>query len=178
MSGALQAAAGIYPSLCFAPTRLNTADDPTRLQAIREAYKSSIVDRLPAEALHLLHFHRFARFAAGWIRLTILLSFPRLTGAFACHPSCSAWNALGATFPFDTSSALIALLTLVGDTLSSSAWLPCLCLWSCPRLLCLLCWFLLVCCVSSKVPPTTRPPRCFSFCSCCPGRSDGTTDWG
>lgn len=123
MSGALQAAAGIYPSLCFAPTRLNTADDPTRLQAIREAYQSSIVDRLPAEALHLLHFHRFARFAAGWIRLTILLSFPRLAGASICHRSCSAWNAPDTTFLVDAGSALIALLTFAGDTLLSSAWI-------------------------------------------------------
>lgn len=123
MSGALQAAAGIYPSLCFAPTRLNTADDPTRLQEIREAYKFSIVDHLPIESLHLLHFHRFARFAAGWIRLTILLSFPKLARASSWPFPCSAWTAHEEPLLSATTSALDALFSFRGDTLLCSAWI-------------------------------------------------------
>lgn len=57
MSGALQTAAGLYPGFNFAPTRLNTADDPTRSLALRSSASHSILDFL------------MCLFACSWIFL-------------------------------------------------------------------------------------------------------------
>ncbi len=85
VAGALQIASGLYPSFNFAPTRLNVADDPSRSASIRKAEGASLTSRLPTDALHFLHHHRFARFASGWIRLVLLLIFPQVSDAAFFH---------------------------------------------------------------------------------------------
>ena len=87
ISGALQVAAGLYPSFNYAPTRLNNADDPTRLVEIRRASGQKISSKLPPDVLHSLHHHRFSRPVAGWIRLVLLLIFPTVTEAAAAQLS-------------------------------------------------------------------------------------------
>ena len=74
-SCSLQLAGNLHPSLGFAPTRLNTADAPTRFRDFPEACEISVCDLLPHDSLKALHALQFSRPAAGWIRLFILVSF-------------------------------------------------------------------------------------------------------
>eukprot|EP00435_Cladocopium_sp_Y103_P010558 s305_g2.t1 len=70
--GAICVAADLYPCWGFCPTRLNTADDPTRSVEIREAtqhaFRSTISKRLKTRLIA----GGFRRFAANWIRLVLL----------------------------------------------------------------------------------------------------------
>ena len=66
-SCSLQLAGNLHPSLGFAPTRLNTADAPTRFR--------DFPDVLPPESVKAIHSKQFSRPAAGWIRFYILVSF-------------------------------------------------------------------------------------------------------
>ncbi|CAE7902362.1 unnamed protein product [Symbiodinium sp. KB8] len=73
-SAALQLAAGLYPCIAFGPTRLNTADDPTRDSAVRPPCKHSVLACLGEEDLHLTSsFCRLTRPKANWLRLACLL---------------------------------------------------------------------------------------------------------
>ena len=98
-SAALQIAYGLFAGWCFAPTRLNTADDPTRRVKIREAAKRSFLLYFSAPDLQLIHASQLERFAANWIRLVLLLastnqslpSIPRLL--WPC--SSPAWIGFG-----------------------------------------------------------------------------------
>lgn len=72
-AAAIQVAFGLYPSLGFAPTRLNVADDPTRDQRLREPAAHSILPFLSPHAVRELHAVGFSRTCASWLRLAILL---------------------------------------------------------------------------------------------------------
>ena len=72
-SAALQISAGLYPALGFAPTRINTADHPTRDRDIPPGSDQSIVDSLSAKRLQVIHSVGLSKHAAGWLRLTILI---------------------------------------------------------------------------------------------------------
>ena len=93
-SCAIQLGFGLYPSWNFAPTRLNTADDPTRDAPIRPPLGHSFVDVIPSEILAEIHGGKFRRFAANWIRLVLLVSYVTPSAALNdCHilyPSFSA----------------------------------------------------------------------------------------
>ena len=73
--GAVCVAAGLYFCLPFCPTRLNPADDPTRDVPIREGRES-----LSALSLSLMELYQLSkcrglrRWAANWVRLTLLLT--------------------------------------------------------------------------------------------------------
>lgn len=73
--GAVCVAAGLYFCLPFCPTRLNAADDPTRDVPIREGRES-----LSALSLSLMELYQLSkcrglrRWAANWVRLTLLLT--------------------------------------------------------------------------------------------------------
>ena len=73
-AAALAVSSGLYGSFGFSPTRLNTADDPTRDRAIRAPSTSSWVDSVDLEVVRALHARQFSRPVAGWIRLFILVS--------------------------------------------------------------------------------------------------------
>ena len=60
------------PSLGFAPTRLNTADAPTRDRDLPMPAVSSILDFLSPQQAIDLHSRQFSKGATGWIRLYIL----------------------------------------------------------------------------------------------------------
>ena len=139
---AIQLAFDCYPAWCYAPTRLNVPDDPTRGLGLRSPVSRSIRSGLDLKEISLLHAHGFRRFAANWFRLVVLLvtsqqgchGFP-----LACKEALSFWN-LHWTFPFATASRLLSLLW----------WnFACLCLF-------LVCCGL-VCLVSSCSVARTRP---------------------
>ena len=86
-------AGGLYPAYGFAPTRLNTADAPTRDRSLPASAVHSIIDFLSARQISELHAHQFSRAAAGWIRLYILATFCLCPGE-RCQPD-SATHSFG-----------------------------------------------------------------------------------
>lgn len=107
---ALQICGGLYPSFGFAPTRLNTADDPTRDAKFRESCALSCIKDLDPFVRQRLHSLQFSRPTAGWIRLCLLLGclpvsegFPTCTGLWdrTWFPSlcgcCSFYSFLGSS---------------------------------------------------------------------------------
>ena len=71
-STAYQIAGNIYPSLGFSPTRLNVADDPTRLVPLRSSCPHSLVGLIGLADALMLHAEPVRRPFANWIRLVVL----------------------------------------------------------------------------------------------------------
>ena len=90
-AGALQFAFGLYPGWDFAPTRLNPADDPTRLSAIRAPSDRSWTSYCSNTTLQKIHHVRLSRWSANWLRLCLLLLS---SGAQACEVPASALSPL------------------------------------------------------------------------------------
>lgn len=97
--GALCIAGGLYISLPFVPTRLNTSDDPTRDRAIREPSLAVGIDHLSADDIGALNAAPcLRRWASNWIRLLIgLYGFHGLPKAGAA----SRFYGLRWTLPHD-----------------------------------------------------------------------------
>ena len=73
LRGCAYALAGnLYPSLGFAPTKLNTADAPTRDRSLPQPAEKSILDFITGQQATELHSRQFSKGTAGWIRLYIL----------------------------------------------------------------------------------------------------------
>ena len=70
---ALQIAGNLYPGLCFGPTRLNVADDPSRGVALRSSSRLGVSSFLRPSELQLLNGKCSPRYLAGWTRLTFLV---------------------------------------------------------------------------------------------------------
>lgn len=85
-AASISIAAGLYGSFGFAPTRLNTADDPTREKEVRPSSELSIAEFLPVESLQQIHSYQFSRPVAGWIRLFVLLSSFQCAEGFGGFP--------------------------------------------------------------------------------------------
>ena len=64
-----------YPSFGFAPTRINTADAPSRDRDFPEAARHSLLSALASEEISSLHSRQFSRATANWIRLYLLVVF-------------------------------------------------------------------------------------------------------
>ena len=122
-SAAIQVAYGLYPSLGFAPTKLNVADDPTRDQPIRETTSTSFAEKLPQRKVAKIHAVGLSQLAAKWVRITVLLLLPAVPKASALEAIrsygfvfCSALsffsNLLGFCFAFGF--ILLAALFAVG----------------------------------------------------------------
>ena len=71
---ALTIAGNLHPSFGFAPTRLNTADCPTRDKELPKASQHSIVELLDESCSAMLHATQLSRASASWVRLFILAS--------------------------------------------------------------------------------------------------------
>ena len=82
---AFELARDIYMGWLFAPTRLNTADDPTRDVPVRKAFGLVLSDYLPQSDLQLLHSRAVSRFAANWIRLVLLVYLVHGSEASSIH---------------------------------------------------------------------------------------------
>ena len=67
-------AGNLHRSFGFAPTRLNTADAPTREKLLSMQWSCSILDFCSLGQPVTIHSHQFSRAAAGWIRLYILVA--------------------------------------------------------------------------------------------------------
>eukprot|EP00438_Fugacium_kawagutii_P013361 Skav216467 [mRNA] locus=scaffold1123:2159:6532:+ [translate_table: standard] len=72
---AISVAGNLHPAYGFAPTRLNTADAPTRDKDLPEPAELSILDFLTDRQVSQVHALQFSKAVAGWIRLFILASF-------------------------------------------------------------------------------------------------------
>ena len=72
-SCSLQISGNIYPSYGFAPTRLNTADAPSRDSELPKPAEVSILDFMTSSEISALHAHQFSRATANWIRLYLLV---------------------------------------------------------------------------------------------------------
>ena len=86
---ALAIGGDVYPGWLFGPTRLNTADDPTRLVDVRAPAKHSILERLTLIQAHHLHASLLPRPLSGWVRLFILLGLASGTEGFGFDHSAS-----------------------------------------------------------------------------------------
>ena len=86
-SAVLQISGGLYPSYGFAPTRLNTADGPSRQKEIGEMNAHSLIELLDDELLQFLHSICLSRVASSWVRLTLLLSYLQAVGATRVCPT-------------------------------------------------------------------------------------------
>ncbi len=99
---ALVVAGDLYPGWLFGPTRLNVADDPTRLVPIRAPSAISVQRPLTWLQVHHLHACHLPRYLSGWVRLFILLgSLPTAEG-FSPFGSCfECWTPQWTSFCFD-----------------------------------------------------------------------------
>ena len=70
---ALQLAGGLNPAINFAPTRLNTADAPTRDKEAAVPADHSILDFLDLDQIAGCHFVALPRHTANWVRLSLLV---------------------------------------------------------------------------------------------------------
>ena len=68
-------AGNLHPALGFAPTRINTADAPTRQRPLPPPADFSIFDFLTQIQIAALHSCQFSRAVSGWVRLFILVTF-------------------------------------------------------------------------------------------------------
>ena len=75
---ALMVSAGIYMNIPFCPTRLNSADDPTRDCPVREPCTGLRLQNWSRQELFKLGtLARTKKWASNWVRLTILLLGPK-----------------------------------------------------------------------------------------------------
>ena len=128
-AAALLVSGGLYGSYGFAPTRLNTADDPTRDKEVRPSSRNSCLHLLSTTALQYLHSLQLPRPLAGWIRFTLLFGILPVSlraeeeGCKEEEASLSLWN-------FVLSHQLLGL-TLLGLSLICSLLLT-WCSWTAP----------------------------------------------
>ena len=74
---AVSVAAGIYTSIPFTPTRLNCADDPTRLREVRTPIPGlRLEDWTRDQLFDLAALPKTKRWAANWVRLVLRLLGP------------------------------------------------------------------------------------------------------
>ena len=72
--GATCVAAGLYFTLPFVPTRLNTSDDPTRDREVRSAWRTCCLDELTEEDCHALcTMPKLRRWASNWLRVVLCI---------------------------------------------------------------------------------------------------------
>ena len=82
-SCAYQIAGNLHPAYGFAPTRLNTADAPSRDKEALPGAKFSVVSALNFEEVATVHSHQFSRAAGNWIRLYLLVCICSCPGVAA-----------------------------------------------------------------------------------------------
>eukprot|EP00438_Fugacium_kawagutii_P027393 Skav208440 [mRNA] locus=scaffold1952:165682:170177:- [translate_table: standard] len=98
-------AGNLHPSYGFAPTRLNTADAPTRSRPLPLPASLSILDFLSEKQIVGLHATQVSKAAAGWIRLFLLLT---VTSVAYGKPTISD-SGVSLELDFGTHSSSLAL---------------------------------------------------------------------
>ena len=112
-------AGNLHPAIVLAPTRLNTADAPTRDRELPMPSERSILDFLPSHQIAALHASQFSRASAGWIRLFILAVFCLSPGEgcrFSNHGFSSPGFCLCISLDFPT-------MPLIGLAVIFSPWI-------------------------------------------------------
>ena len=136
--------AGLYPGWGFAPTRLNVADDPTRHARIREKARHSVLSHLSGRDIQVLHASQLKRFAANWVRLTLLLSFLSRVEATSSWTldfllglsPASPWTDQAVTGISETWTWILSLCaTCLSWTLQPACLVLASCVW-----ICVVCW--------------------------------------
>ena len=148
-AAAVQLAYGQYPSLGYAPTKLNIADDPTRDVPLRPADHLSLTIGLKKGETKRLHVRGLPRVLASWSRLLILLV--QIQGSDGCSLQhaflpCRSLYLLWIFTAFATFSFLVVLLWISARLSSTALTLkpPWICHWICfcPSVRCLQCLIL------------------------------------
>ena len=121
---ALQISGGLQPAYGFAPTRLNTADHPTREKDFENPVEHSIIDFCSTQFLQKAHGLGLSRAGANWIRLVALASCVQLTAAldFLQTPRlglCACWI-FGFLCLLGLSCLFLSLITTRGPRGSNS----------------------------------------------------------
>eukprot|EP00438_Fugacium_kawagutii_P018756 Skav204395 [mRNA] locus=scaffold2947:164542:176525:+ [translate_table: standard] len=142
-SAALQLAGGLYPAMNFAPTRLNTADAPSRDKEFHAMNMHSIASLADVKTLQKVHAVCLSRVAANWIRLVLLLvhldCVHGLSWGDSIHASLSSGGLVGFLgFSFDFTVGALdfvgsAILKCCLETLGGLPWISSAC--SAPRTL-------------------------------------------
>ena len=94
-SCAYQVAGNIHPSFGFAPTRLNTADAPSRDKDFLEPAGHSVLKGFSPGEIATLHARQFSRASANWIRLYLLVVLclcPGVASSFDRPPQSALFN--------------------------------------------------------------------------------------
>eukprot|EP00438_Fugacium_kawagutii_P004405 Skav208533 [mRNA] locus=scaffold3037:172332:179238:+ [translate_table: standard] len=94
-AAAFQLAGNLYPAYGHAPTKLNVADDPSRDVELRPPSLRRVSSLLSLEEVRDLHWRRFTRPRANWIRLVIL--------AYVTLPAAASEEPLDFGFPLVSS---------------------------------------------------------------------------
>ena len=110
-AAAIQVAFGLYPSLGFAPTRLNVADDPTRDQRLREPAAHSI---LPFLSPHAVRETTCSWFLTHLRKLAATCHPPDAPGGQRGLQLCFSGISSGASVDFWTSWTSMDFWTSVG----------------------------------------------------------------
>ena len=100
-SAAIQIAGDIYPAISYGPTRLNTADAPTRDRPLPTKAENALTSFIPPAAAYGVHATKLCRYQANWARLTLLLCFANgFALAEAACPSPSSYHWIFVVFDF------------------------------------------------------------------------------
>lgn len=118
-------AGSLHPAYGFAPTRLNTADAPTRDRPLPKASTASILDHLSTQEVASLHSLQFSRAVAGWVRLTLLAAFCTcpVDGCSTRHPPPSSFHGIYSNFGFWIFLLLaVSAICLLTNPIWTSSW--------------------------------------------------------
>ena len=118
-------AGNLHPAYGFAPTRLNTADAPTRDRPLPKASTASILDHLSTQEVASLHSLQFSRAVAGWVRLTLLAAFCTcpVDGCSTRHPPPSSFHGIYSNFGFWIFLLLaVSAICLLTNPIWTSSW--------------------------------------------------------
>ena len=90
-AGAICVAADLYPVWPYCPTRLNTADDPTRSVSVRAPVCHSLVKLSGFSDLAKASSGFLRRFAANWFRLVLLALLVTGSDSVSCGSEPGSW---------------------------------------------------------------------------------------
>ena len=116
-SCSLQAAGNLHPSYGFAPTRLNTADAPSRDKELPPPARVAILEFLSSQETTALHALQFSRATANWIRLF-------LVAVICSRPveACGLWSPPEALSGFLRDFGFFTLTLAASLTIAAILW--------------------------------------------------------
>ena len=109
-------AGNFHPALGVAPTRLNTADAPTRDRPLPGPAEHLILDFLSPQHVASLNSRQFSKGVSGWIRLYILVIF------CLCPGEVFSAGHLNETVSSFWISQFAAPISVIGFSLSNISW--------------------------------------------------------